>query len=79
MLKGQYNAYTALATAKLTSFSFFCWRTKTHISESENAYFRERRRIFQRTKTQNKNKNAKKKQKKKKKNRKTKNGKGKQL
>ena len=24
----------------------FCWRTKTHISENENAYFRERRRIF---------------------------------
>ena len=32
----------------------FCWRTKTHISENENAYFRERRRIFQRTKTQKK-------------------------
>ena len=37
----------------------FCWRTKTHISENENAYFRERRRIFQRTKTKKKTKTRK--------------------
>ena len=43
--------YTVFATAKLTSFSFFAeerrrifQRTKTHISENEDAYFRERRR-----------------------------------
>ena len=39
---------------------------KTHISENKDAYFKERRRIFQRTKT-NKNEDAKKKRKRKKK------------
>ena len=34
---------TVLATAKLTSFSF--------LLKNEDAYFRERKRIFQRTKT----------------------------
>ena len=36
-------ASTVLATAKLTSFSF--------LLKNEDAYFRERKRIFQRTKT----------------------------
>ena len=51
--------FTVLATAKLTSFSF--------LLKDEDAYFRERKRIFQRTKTHisenkdaKKNKNAKK-------------------
>ena len=63
---------TVLATAKLTSFSF--------LLKNEDAYFRERKRIFQRTKTHisenedakkktktHKNENAKKKRKRKKK------------
>ena len=45
------KGHTVIATAKLTSFSF--------LLKNEDAYFRERKRIFQRTKTQ-KNENAKK-------------------
>ena len=54
--------YIVLATAKLTSFSF--------LPKNEDAYCRERRRIFQRTKKQ-KNEDAKRKRKKKDKNTKT--------
>ena len=49
---------TVLATAKLTSFSF--------LVKNEDAYFRERKRIFQRTKTHiSENENAKKRKRKK--------------
>ena len=58
-------AYTILTTAKLTSFSF--------LLKNEDAYFRERKRIFQRTKTHiSENENAKNKRKRKKKKRKRK-------
>ena len=53
----QLYSFTVLATAKLTSFSF--------LLKNEDASFRERRRIFQRTKTQ-KNQTQKKKRKRKK-------------
>ena len=54
LIYGDQNAYlsTVLATAKLTSFSF--------LLKNEDAYFRERKRIFQRTKTQKKRKRKKK-------------------
>ena len=55
----EWNCATVLATAKLTSFSF--------LLKNEDAYFREQKRIFQRTKTQKKQK-SKKKHKRKKKN-----------
>ena len=44
----------------------FCWRTKTHILEIENAYFRERRQIFHSTKRHKKRGRKKKKKRKRK-------------
>ena len=59
----QQTSPTVLATAKLTSFSF--------LLKNEDAYFRERKRIFQRTKTHiSENEDAKKRKRKRKRKRK---------